>query len=245
MMLYQQTMFTSTIEPISSHRSSFIERRKTSGSQEQKQQQPQKPQQQRSVNFSSCTKKETDFTNNNGQQEKQAGVKRRTSSSSNVPIPACMFRSPSELQLTVDEQVADERDFAFFARVVSGISERRSSSTTNNITQTDKSDGFIRYIEETDRCLTHIIQTRHHHDQQEQQDGILIEDDSSNQVGGGVYYLGEDLDCFTSSSSSSSSSGSSILYQHEFDEDEDEHKHNHNDDLYNEGDCECMFDLEL
>jgi len=244
MMIYQQTMLSSTIEPVSfsSHRSSlsssFIERRKisSSSSSSQEQEQPQKPQQDvRSVNFSSCTKSKE-------AQEQQTGVKRMNSSSS-VPIPERMFRrTPSELQLTVDEQVADQRDFAFFARLVSGISERRASSSTTSAT-------------ETDRCLTHIIQTRHHHqshdDQQEEQahDGILIEDDYQVGTGReGAYYLGEDNDCFTSSSSSSSSSS---LYQHEFVDYEDDEAHtathsSNDDDLYNEGgDCECMFDLEL
>jgi len=243
MMIYQQSMLSSTFEPVSSHRSSlsssFIERRKiSSSSSSQEQQQPQKPhqEQQRSVNFSSCTKSQE-------AQEQQTGVKRMSSSSS-VPIPeSCMFRTPSELQLTVDEQVADQRDFAFFARLVNGISERRGSSSS---------------AIETDRCLTHIIQTRHHQqshdDDQEEEgaqhcDGILIEDDYQVGTGGeGAYYLGEDNDCFTSSSSSSSSS----LYQHEFVDYEDDEAHtathssNNDDDLYNEGgDCECMFDLEL
>jgi len=249
MMIYQQTMLASTIEPVSlsSHRSSlsssFIERRKisSSSSSSQEQEQPQKPQQEqvRSVNFSSRTKKE----------EKQANGVKRMHSSRSVPIPECMFRTPSELQLTVDEQVADQRDFAFFARLVSGISERRGSSSTSTTNAA--------CAKETDRCLTHIIQTRQHnqsHDEQEAEaeaeaeeapcyDGILIEDDYS-----GVFYLGEDNDCFTSSSLSSSSSSS--LYQHEFVDYEEEahtatHSSNDDDDLYNEGDCDCMFDLEL
>jgi len=259
MMIYQQTMLSSTIEPVSfssrrsSLSSSFIERRKisSSSSSSQEQEQPQKPQQDvRSVNFSSCTKSKE-------AQEQQTGVKRMNSSSS-VPIPERMFRrTPSELQLTVDEQVADQRDFAFFARLVSGISERRASSTsTTSITHATCAI-------ETDRCLTHIIQTRHHQQSQDDDreeeaayDGILIEDEhySSKQVEGeGAYYLGEDLDCFTSSSTSSSSSSSfsSSLYQHEFFDYENEahkatHSRNDDNDLYNEGgDCECMFDLEL
>jgi len=254
MMIYQQTMLSSTIEPVSfsSHRSSlsssFIGRRKISSSS-QEQEQPQKPEQDvRSVNFSSCTKKQE-------AQEKQAGCVKRMNSSRSVPIPECMFRTPSELQLTVDEQVADQRDFAFFARLVSGISERRASSSTSTTNAACAT--------ETDRCLTHIIQTRHYnqsHDDQEEEeaeeapccDGILIEDDYQVGTGEeGVYFLGEDNDCVTSSSSSSSSSSnSSILYQHEF-VDYEEQKAAHisnddNDDLYNEGgDCECMFDLEL
>jgi len=256
MMIYQQTMLSSTIEPVSfssrrsSLSSSFIERRKisSSSSSSQEQEQPQKPQQDvRSVNFSSRTKKQE------AQEKQTSGVKRMNSSRS-VPIPECMFRTPSELQLTVDEQVADQRDFAFFARLVSGISERRASSTSTT---------NVACATETDRCLTHIIQTRQHnqsHDEQEAEaeaeeahccDGILIEDDYQVGTGEGEeYYLGEDVDCFTSSSSSSSSS--SILYQHEFVNYEDEthtatHSNNDdNDDLYNEGgDCECMFDLEL
>eukprot|EP00751_Fragilariopsis_kerguelensis_P044450 CAMPEP_0170992438 /NCGR_PEP_ID=MMETSP0736-20130129/9747_1 /TAXON_ID=186038 /ORGANISM="Fragilariopsis kerguelensis, Strain L26-C5" /LENGTH=180 /DNA_ID=CAMNT_0011417903 /DNA_START=189 /DNA_END=728 /DNA_ORIENTATION=+ len=175
-MIYQQTMLSSTVEPASSHRSSLsssvIKRRKIPLSSLSSKEQEQ----QRSVNFSSCTKKQEALENS-----KQAGVKRLNSSSS-VPIPECMlFRTPSELQLTVDEQVADQRDFAFFARLVSGISERRASSSTTSTTHA---------VTETDRCLTHIIHTRHHqqsHDDQEEEaqhcDGILIEDDY--QVGTG------------------------------------------------------------
>merc|ERR1711865_417416 len=115
-----------------------------------------------------------------------------------------------------DEKSADERDFAFFARVVSGITERRGSSTSTisaSSTAANSTTQTTRYIEDTDRCLTHIIQTRHHnqsHDQQEeaQHDGILIEEDySPNQVGvvrgGEVSYLRENLDYFAASSSSS------------------------------------------
>mmetsp|Transcript_49668 Transcript_49668/g.55448 ORF Transcript_49668/g.55448 Transcript_49668/m.55448 type:complete len:260 (-) Transcript_49668:6-785(-) len=259
MMIYQQTMLASTIESTSSHgsslsSSSFIDRRKIL-SRSIPEQEFHQQQDVRSVNFSSCTTKKQEET----QQEKHAGgVKKRSSSSSNsVPIPDCMFRSPSELQLTMDEQVANERDFAFFARLVNGISERRSALSTTSTANTTRTD--------IDRCLTHIIQTqRHHyqshHDQEEEAevahcDEVLIENDDY-QVGG-VYYLGEDLDCVTLSSSSSSSSSnasSSILYQHAFVDyvDEAQHKETHrnsndnNDDLYNnEGDYECMFDLEL
>jgi hypothetical protein len=250
MMLYQQTMLNSTFEPIANRPSLTSSSNSKNGSKG------------RTVNFSSSTKKEESSSQNQQQQQQQhqqqSGVKRSHShyshrrqqrqSSNAVPIPQSMFRTLSEEQLTVDEQMADERDFIFYARLMNGISERRASSGTDR--------RFNRYNEETDRCLTHIIQTRHHNIQEQQQGGggdggVLIEEQedqnhhSQNNNGGGGYYLDKDNECFTtyssaSSSSSSSSSCSSSTYQQDF----DQHNDNNDIDLY-EGDNECIFDLEL
>jgi len=204
MMIYQQTMLDTTIEPIvPAHAAS------RNGT---KQRQP------RTVMFCSSTKA------NDAPRERSA-LKRRASSS--VPIPDAMFRSPSELQLSVDEQVADERDFVFYARLVSGIRERTRAAHPQHCEQNNSHY----YNEETERCLTHIMQTRHQLQQQDfEEDGvpILREEECT-----GGYYL-DDLDCLTSSSSSYSSSST---YQQDFEQDR-------NDDTCYEED-ECIFDLEL
>jgi len=242
MMLFQQTMLNSTIEPIAI-RPSFT---KSGGGGAHR----------RTVNFSSSTKKQTSSQHQEmnqqqqQQQQQQSGVKR--SHSHSVPIPNNAFhcKKAYEEKLTADEQMADERDFIFYARLVSGISERRASSGTDRRCNN-------RYNEETDRCLTHIIQTRHHHiqeqqgqDQQHEQQqsvaggGVLIEEQEDQQGGG--CYLGKDNACFntyssaySSSSSSSSSLSSSSTYQQDFDS-QDQHEHHDND-----GDNECIFELEL
>ena len=239
MMLFQQTMLNSTIEPIAI-RPSFT---KSGGGGAHR----------RTVNFSSSTKKESSCQHqemNQQQHQQQSGVKR--SHSHSVPIPNNAFhcKKAYEEKLTADEQMADERDFIFYARLVSGISERRASSGTDQRCNN-------RYNEETDRCLTHIIQTRHHHiqeqqgqDQQHEQQqsvaggGVLIEEQEDQQGGG--CYLGKDNVCFntyssaySSSSSSSSSLSSSSTYQQDFDS-QDQHEHHDND-----GDNECIFELEL
>ena len=192
---------------------------------------------------------------NQQQHKQQSGVKR--SHSHSVPIPNNAFhcKKAYEEKLTADEQMADERDFIFYARLVSGISERRASSGTDRRCNN-------RYNEETDRCLTHIIQTRHynteeqqgqdqHHEQQQSVagGGVLIEEQEDQQGGG--CYLGKDNACFntyssaySSSSSSSSSLSSSSTYQQDFDN-QDQHEHNDNDGDSYEGDNECIFELEL
>ena len=241
MMLFQQTMLNSTIEPIAI-RPSFT---KSGGGGAHR----------RTVNFSSSTKKESssqhqEMNQQQQQQQQQSGVKR--SHSHSVPIPNNAFhcKKAYEEKLTADEQMADERDFIFYARLVSGISERRASSGTDRRCNN-------RYNEETDRCLTHIIQTRHyntegqqgqdqHHEQQQSVagGGVLIEEQEDQQGGG--CYLGKDNACFntyssaySSSSSSSSSLSSSSTYQQDFDS-QDQHEHHDN-----EGDNECIFELEL
>ena len=249
MMLFQQTMLNSTIEPIAIRPSFTTTERisfKSGGGGAHG----------RTVNFSSSTKKESSSQhqemNQQQQQQQQSGVKR--SHSHSVPIPNNAFhcKKAYEEKLTADEQMADERDFIFYARLVSGISERRASSGTDRRCNN-------RYNEETDRCLTHIIQTRHHNiqeqqgqDQQHEQQqsvaggGVLIEEQ------GGGYYLGKDNACCTyslasssnSSSSSSSSYSSSSTYQQDFDN-QDQHEHNDNDGDSYEGDNECIFELEL
>ena len=120
----------------------------------------------------------------------------------------------------------------FFWRAIDGCTIGKSTNwneedhqhqvTYNNSNKYNQT----RYIEETDRCLTHIIHTRQHqqlqsHVKEEEEeeahcccDGILIEEDYSV----GAYYLGDDIDCCLTSSSLSSfpSSSSSIYYQQEF-----------------------------
>lgn len=200
MMYQQQTMINSTIQPIATTHTS------------------RKSNKQRQVLFCASTK-------NNEASQGRPSMKRKASSS--VPIPDALYRSPSELQLSVDEQMADERDFVFYARLVSGIQERNRAANHQGINQA------LHYNQETERCLTHIMQTRHQQDQQLEDDGVPILQDEGWRDNGsaGGYYL-EDLDVLTSSSSSYSSSST---YQHDFE---------HNDDMYQE-ENECIFELEL
>lgn len=183
-------MIASTVEPLPI--------RKTTTLQEQ---------QQRSVGFAPSTK-----------QTSSSGKIRRRTLSDSVPIPDALLRSPSELQLSMDERVADERDFVFYARLVSGIQKRNSW-----------------YINaETERCLTHIMQTRHNAAQTTQ----TSQANHSSQMD---YYL-DNLECVTDSSEDSSVSS----YQHDFETTMDCHElqdDDHDDD--DSGDNECIFELEL
>jgi len=202
MMIYQQqTMLGSAIQPIEHTHATAT--RTTS-----------KQRQARSVVFCSSTKY-------NEAHKERSALKRRATSSS-VPIPDAMFRSPSELQLSVDEQVADERDFVFYARLMSGIRER---NRLPNPLPREPQQYF--YNEETERCLTHIMQTRHQQEQPLEENGvpILHDEDLREDVGADGYYL-EDL-------SSSSSYSSTSTYQQDFEHD------TCNDDTA------CFFDLEL
>jgi len=186
--MYQQTMIDATINPIR-----HANRRTT-----------------KSVMFCSSTKV------NDASPRRSMGMKKRRASSA-VPIPHAMFRSPSELQLSVDEKVADERDFVFYARLMCGIRER-----------TQTSNQHVQYNEETERCLTHIMQTRHKQEFQQDDDGVpILRDEDEGETGG--YYL-DNLDSSTSYSSSST-------YQQEFESE----RYN---DMYEE-ENECIFELEL
>eukprot|EP00535_Pseudo-nitzschia_heimii_P001019 CAMPEP_0197187332 /NCGR_PEP_ID=MMETSP1423-20130617/15714_1 /TAXON_ID=476441 /ORGANISM="Pseudo-nitzschia heimii, Strain UNC1101" /LENGTH=207 /DNA_ID=CAMNT_0042638887 /DNA_START=224 /DNA_END=847 /DNA_ORIENTATION=- len=207
-MMYQQMMLDATIAPIPPSRT---ESRKLNTKQ-------------RSVMFSSSTK------TSNGTEQRSAMKKMKRRATSSVPIPDAMFRSPSELQLSVDEQVADERDFVFYARLISGIRERTRAANPRLCDQHNY------YNEETERCLTHIMQTRYQQEQEVEDDGVQIlpEDDWIENRGSGGYYL-EDLECCTSLSSSYSSSST---YQQDF----GQHR-NEEGNYY--GESECIFDLEL
>jgi len=153
---------------------------------------------------------------NDASPRRSAGLKKRRASSA-VPIPHAMFRSPSELQLSVDEKVADERDFVFYARLMCGIRER-----------TQATNRHVQYNEETERCLTHIMQTRHQPECQLEDDGVpILRDEDGTEKGS--YYL-DDLD-------SSSSYSSSSTYQQDFEP-------RYGDGIYEE-ENECIFDLEL
>lgn len=192
MMIHQhhreQAMIHSPIKPISQQ--AFANRR------------TKREKQSRSVMFCSSTK---DVNANSG---RSTGLKKHRASSA-VPIPHAMLRSPSEVQLLADERVADERDFVFYARLMSGIRER--TMMTHNDTR----------CEETERCLTHIMQTRHQHGEQLEDDGVPILSNNDS-VENGDYYL-EDLDSLASSSFSFYDDDSLVYHEEN----------------------ECMFDLEL
>ena len=203
MMYQQQTMIDTAIKPLAER--TFASRRTNK---------------QRSVMFCSSTK------SNDASPGRSPGLKKRRASSA-VPIPHAMFRSPSELQLSVDEQVADERDFVFYARLMTGIRERTRAANQQNCDQP------FQYNEETERCLTHIMQTRNQPEHQLEEDGVpILREEYAGENGG--YYL-EDVDCVMSSSSSYSSS---CTYQQDFESDR------YDENMYHE-ENECIFDLEL
>ena len=240
MMIYQQEMLTTTFAPLDVA-SPTARRKNLTGSSKKH----------RSVNFSACTKNGALHPHNedghDSSQQQRAGVKRR-SSTPRVLIPNALFRSPSELQLSVDEEVAEARDYNFFARLVSGIAERSTSfphPSTTAITATSTAAGA--YSADTESCLTHILQTRH---EQQPNTGRHDDDDA-----GGCSILEaqqyqeqeeqeqNEQDWFTASCASSTTSSSShaMYYQHDFDE--------HTDSPYEpeeEGaENDCIFDLEL
>lgn len=75
--------------------------------------------------------------------------------SQSIPIQQKhMKRTPSELQLHDDEELADYRDFCMFSRIVEGISRH----------QREINDYSVR--RETDMCLAHIIGTRNASEEQ-------------------------------------------------------------------------------
>jgi hypothetical protein len=91
------------------------------------------------------------------------------SKSQSIPISkAILPRTASELQLCVDEQLADQRDYDFYSRLVNGISQSQQISQNNHLRM------------ENQMCLAHIMQTRQdadadaaamaaHHQQQQQE----------------------------------------------------------------------------
>jgi hypothetical protein len=235
MMIYQQEMLTTTFAPLDVA-SPTARRKNLTGSSKKH----------RSVNFSACTKNGAlhphDEDGHDSSQQQRAGVKRR-SSTPRVLIPNALFRSPSELQLSVDEEVAEARDYNFFARLVSGIAERSTSfphPSTTAITDTSTAAGA--YSADTESCLTHILQTR-----QQQNTGIQHDDAGGCSILEAQQHHEQEQeqnehDWFTASCSSSTTSSSShaMYYQHDFDE--------HTESPYEaeEGaENDCIFDLEL
>jgi len=59
-----------------------------------------------------------------------------------------MKRTPSEMQLCEDQEMADFRDYVMFSRIVDGISKQQHQTK----------DYWLR--RENDMCLAHIIGTR-------------------------------------------------------------------------------------
>lgn len=89
--------------------------------------------------------------------------------SSSIPLPSShVTRTQSEVQLSLDQAAAEERDIHMFYRLVNGIRERQST---------------LRSPEEhhahSDRSIARIFQTRRA--QIRSTDNILLEDDESDQ----------------------------------------------------------------
>lgn len=92
--------------------------------------------------------------------------------SSSIPISiSTMRRTPSELQLNNDEQVADFRDYVMFSRIVERLSKQRNETK----------DYRLRLI--NDNCLAHIIETRNNYSDGGDGNGTISMDNDSNIVG--------------------------------------------------------------
>jgi hypothetical protein len=81
--------------------------------------------------------------------------------SQSIPISNNILRTASELQLCMDEHIADQRDYAFFSRLVNGISQ----------TQNFSKDRYLQM--ENQVCLSHIMETRQGGQQQGPEDWSL------------------------------------------------------------------------
>jgi hypothetical protein len=66
--------------------------------------------------------------------------------SRSIPITNGMKRTPSELQLREDEELADFRDYVMFSRIVERISQQQTQD--------------YRLRQQNDQCLAHVIGTR-------------------------------------------------------------------------------------
>jgi hypothetical protein len=86
-----------------------------------------------------------------------------------IPISKSLMRTPSELQLSEDEAMADYRDYCMFARIVNGISEHQacshhpiSASVIANIVRTrhlpiQESSSYPSYLNEEPPQKNHDI----------------------------------------------------------------------------------------
>lgn len=81
-----------------------------------------------------------------------------TMRSQSIPISSIHFhRTASEIQLCLDEQIAEHRDNIFFTRVVKGIQQSQLA-------------GKNRYLQMQNQvCLAHILQTRKESNHQQSQ----------------------------------------------------------------------------
>jgi hypothetical protein len=68
--------------------------------------------------------------------------------SQSIPIESSMKRTPSELKLLEDEEVADIRDYVMFSRIFDRISRQ----------QRETKDYHLRHV--NDMCLAHLIGVR-------------------------------------------------------------------------------------
>lgn len=68
--------------------------------------------------------------------------------SQSIPIESSMKRTPSELKLLEDEEVADIRDYVMFSRIFDRISRQ----------QRETKDYHLRHV--NDMCLSHLICVR-------------------------------------------------------------------------------------
>jgi hypothetical protein len=69
--------------------------------------------------------------------------------SQSIPISNSHVRTASEIQLRIDEEIAEHRDFMFYSRLKKGTSQTEQEESQNK---------YLRM--ENQVCLTHITQTR-------------------------------------------------------------------------------------
>jgi hypothetical protein len=68
--------------------------------------------------------------------------------SQSIPISEGLYKTASEVQLCLDEEVAEKRDYAFYSRVVTGISQSQGGNKSWQCQQ------------DNHMCLLHVMQTR-------------------------------------------------------------------------------------
>lgn len=86
-----------------------------------------------------------------------------TMKSQSIPIGKVIPRTASELQLCMDEAIAEERDYMFYCRIVQGISQTQERMSRNR---------YLQY--ENQACLAHVIRTRHDQQHKQDQNGVYV-----------------------------------------------------------------------
>eukprot|EP00429_Kryptoperidinium_foliaceum_P034478 CAMPEP_0176166318 /NCGR_PEP_ID=MMETSP0120_2-20121206/85060_1 /TAXON_ID=160619 /ORGANISM="Kryptoperidinium foliaceum, Strain CCMP 1326" /LENGTH=190 /DNA_ID=CAMNT_0017503853 /DNA_START=385 /DNA_END=957 /DNA_ORIENTATION=+ len=82
-------------------------------------------------------------------RDMRASSPSQTMKSQSIPISSSHFhRTASEIQLCLDEQIAEQRDSLFYSRVIHGIQESQMYGKNRNLQMQNQ------------MCLVHVMQTR-------------------------------------------------------------------------------------